>query len=126
MEGKDAHLVGIARQYYRVFRSYNISAITYVGVVAGLTSSPKPKVAESLARIDFFLEILAIERDEARLAGQILGQLKMIGKPIGSMDPFIAATAINRSLVLVTGNTDHYQRIVDLGYSFAIDNWRSS
>ena len=36
----------------------------------------------------------------------------------------IAAVAIVRGVVLVTGNTEHYQNIVDLGYALELDNWR--
>jgi len=36
----------------------------------------------------------------------------------------IAAIALRHGLVLVTGNTDHYQRIQALGYPLKLDNWR--
>ena len=38
---------------------------------------------------------------------------------IGDMDMFIAATALEEDLILVTGNTDHFERITDL----KIENW---
>jgi tRNA(fMet)-specific endonuclease VapC len=36
----------------------------------------------------------------------------------------IAAVAIRHGLELVTGNTAHYQRIQQLGYSLTLANWR--
>ncbi len=36
----------------------------------------------------------------------------------------IAAIAIQHNLVVVTGNTAHYERIQKLGYSLKLDNWR--
>jgi hypothetical protein len=38
----------------------------------------------------------------------------------------IAAIALAHRLDLVTGNTSHYQRIEQLGYSLTLANWRIS
>jgi len=47
-----------------------------------------------------------------------------MGQQIGHLDPFIAATAIANDRPLVTNNTKHYQRIVDLGFPLELENWR--
>jgi hypothetical protein len=39
-------------------------------------------------------------------------------------DPMIAALALTRGLVLVTGNIYHFQRIQQLGYPLLLANWR--
>jgi tRNA(fMet)-specific endonuclease VapC len=36
----------------------------------------------------------------------------------------ITAIAIENNLILVTGNTKHYQKIQSLGYPLQLDNWR--
>ena len=36
----------------------------------------------------------------------------------------IAAIALVRGLPLVTGNTDHYRRILDLGVLLVLSDWR--
>ena len=36
----------------------------------------------------------------------------------------IAAIAIGHGLELVTGNTAHFQRVQQLGYSLTLVNWR--
>jgi tRNA(fMet)-specific endonuclease VapC len=36
----------------------------------------------------------------------------------------IAAVAISNGLELVTGNTSHYQRIQQLGFTLNLTNWR--
>lgn len=41
-------------------------------------------------------------------------------------DSMIAATAIEHNLVLVTGNTKHFERIQELGCPLRLDNWRST
>ena len=62
--------------------------------------------------------------DTAVLAGRIYGDLERTGQPIGRADPMIAATAVARDLVLVTGNGAHYERIQQLGYALELENWR--
>jgi tRNA(fMet)-specific endonuclease VapC len=127
MEGKDAALAARAKQYYRVFRQYTISAATYAEIRAGLAYNPKPKDVRSFELIEPLLDVLPIEREEAATAGQIIGLLKSRGLPLGALDdldPFIAATAIEQQMVLATGNFAHYQRIVDLGFPLELENWR--
>ena len=45
--------------------------------------------------------------------------LEAKGQKIGDMDMFIAATALEEDLILVTGNTEHFERIPGL----KIENW---
>jgi tRNA(fMet)-specific endonuclease VapC len=54
-----------------------------------------------------------------RKYGEIRWLLESRGQKIGDMDMFIAATALGKGLVLVTGNTDHFSRIEGL----KIENW---
>ncbi|WP_235526280.1 hypothetical protein [Nostoc piscinale] len=60
----------------------------------------------------------------AEFSGLIQADLETSGQPIGLADVLIAVTAIANNLVLVTGNTKHYQKIQELGYALVIDNWR--
>jgi len=66
------------------------------------------------------------DRSCAETAGKIYADLERTGQPIGRADPMIAAIAIQHNLTLVSGNTDHYQRIQNLGYSLKIENWRQA
>ncbi|GAX36554.1 PIN domain-containing protein [Nodularia sp. NIES-3585] len=70
------------------------------------------------------LEILSLDQSCAEISGLIQADLETSGQPIGLADVLIAATAIANNLVLVTGNTKHYQKIQVLGYPLIIDNWR--
>ena len=58
----------------------------------------------------------------ARRGGEIAGTLLRMGTTVGVADTLIAATAIVHKLTLVTGNIDHYQRMVPFGLT--IENWR--
>ena len=50
---------------------------------------------------------------------EIRCELEKKGLKIGDMDMFIAATALEEDLIIVTGNTDHFSRIEGL----KIENW---
>jgi len=43
---------------------------------------------------------------------------------IGRADPLIAGIALQNDLLLVTGNTRRFQRIVDLGFPLSLQDWR--
>lgn len=51
--------------------------------------------------------------------GRIRYLLEKSGKKIGDMDMFIAATALEEDLIVVTGNVEHFNRIPGL----KIENW---
>ena len=51
--------------------------------------------------------------------GEIRWMLEKKGKMIGDMDMFIAATALEEDLVVVTGNVEHFSRIDGL----RVENW---
>jgi predicted nucleic acid-binding protein len=93
-------------------------------VISGLLRVQRP------GRIQTFLysisgeEVLAFDRDDGRLAGEIAGDLERTGQFIGRADPMIAAIAIGHGSDLVTGNTPHFQRIQQLRYPLTLANWR--
>lgn len=60
------------------------------------------------------------------LVAEINGALHRAGKPIGDADAMIAACAINRNMPIATGNTRHYQFVVDAGFPLELENWRDS
>jgi predicted nucleic acid-binding protein len=69
--------------------------------------------------------VLPFDADVAVTAGKIYGDLERTGQTIGRADPMIAATAIHHGLALVTGNHRHFERVVQLGYSLQLENWRT-
>ncbi|MCS7310988.1 MAG: type II toxin-antitoxin system VapC family toxin, partial [Armatimonadetes bacterium] len=70
------------------------------------------------------VEVLPFDTESAILAGRIDGDLWRTGQRVGRADPMIAAQAIVHSLVLVSGNLEHYRRIQTLGYPLQLANWR--
>jgi tRNA(fMet)-specific endonuclease VapC len=115
-----------ARQYYRVFRYFSVSAITIAEVVEGLARIHDYAGIEGFLKRSEGFEVLPVDLDEAVIAGRIFAALAEAGQNIGELDPFVAAVAIANGRPLVTNNTGHYQRIIDLGFPLEIENWRNS
>ncbi len=52
-------------------------------------------------------------------AGEIAAAQRLAGRPCGTVDPFIAATALVQGVPLVTRNVQHFERINGL----KVQNW---
>ncbi|TAL27159.1 MAG: type II toxin-antitoxin system VapC family toxin [Nitrospirae bacterium] len=80
------------------------------------------KVEDNLKRINLFkknLTILSDSEESALQFGKIKADLRSKGKIIEDFDIVIASIAIVNSCILITNNTDHFERIDDL----QIENW---
>jgi tRNA(fMet)-specific endonuclease VapC len=103
---------------------FTISCITVLEVVAGWHRLQREdRVQQFLSQLPSF-EVLVLDVDAAVQAGRIEADLARQGKPVGRADSMIAAIAATRKLPLATGNTEHYQRIRDLGVTLSISDWR--
>lgn len=123
-KARDHKLLAKAERYYAVFGRYTFSSVTVMEVVRGYV------LARRLAKLTEFLDslsehqVIPFSSSTAELAGKIDADLWRTGQHIGQEDPMIAATAIENDLVLVTNNTNHFERIQTLGYPLRLDNWR--
>lgn len=124
MRGKNEVVRARADTYLRQHGRLTISTITILEIAKGLHKARREDVLERFILGLEALEIVPLGRDEALIGGRIYGDLERLGQPIGRADPMIAGIAIYRSLVLATGNSDHYARIRAAGYELALDNWR--
>jgi tRNA(fMet)-specific endonuclease VapC len=76
----------------------------------------------NLARVDrLYFEVLSLEQEDARHAGEIRAALASQGVPIGAYDVLIAGQARARGLTLVTRNLREFQRVPGL----AVENWEA-
>lgn len=64
--------------------------------------------------------LLPFSEKDALAAATIRSELKRQGILIGPYDILLAGTALNRELILVTSNTNEFQRVKSL----KIENWR--
>lgn len=74
---------------------------------------------ETLRLLFADLAILDLDREDARVAGEIRADLARQGTPIGPYDVLIAGQARARNLTLITNNTDEFARVPGLG----IQDW---
>ena len=114
-----------ATTYRRSHGVFSLSSITVTEIVRGLQRSQSMRRLNDFITAIGFEEIIPLDRDDAELAGRIAGDLERTGQRIGLSDPMIAAIAISNGLDLVTGNTAHFERIQNLGYSLNLANWRA-
>lgn len=126
LRGHNARVERRSDAYLSVFECFTLSVTTITELIDGLRRMGRD------AQIELLLEKISTERheivpidlDTAILAGRIFGDLHRTGRPIGRSDPFIAAIAIYKDLLLITGNTKHFERIQALGYPLRLENWR--
>ena len=74
---------------------------------------------ETLRLLFSDLAILDLDREDARVAGEIRADLARSGSPIGPYDVLIAGQAKARNLTLVTNNMGEFARVVGL----RVEDW---
>ena len=124
LKQKHSQVVEMSRQYYKQFGRYTISTLTVLEIVKGFHKINREDDIQRLLPKLLTSELVTLTIKSAELAGRIYGDLERTGQPIGRVDPMIAAIAIERNLVLATGNEQHYRRIQELGYNLLLTNWK--
>lgn len=123
IKGKDP----VVHQHFQAYLSFHarltITSWTAFEVLTGIRHRLPHRLAIYEQAISSTEEIVP-EAADYRLAAEIKGSLLRTGKPIGDIDPHIAACAVNRGLPLATGNTKHYQAVADFGFLLELENWR--
>ena len=94
-----------------------ISDITLAELYFGAFKSGKEKHFNDVSEISKLFKKFPIQY--MRKYGEIRWELERQGFRIGDMDMFIAATAIEEDLILVTDNVKHFNRIPGL----KVENW---
>ena len=77
---------------------------------------------ETLRLLFADLAILAFDREDARVAGEVRAELSRQGTPIGPYDVLIAGHARARGLTLVTNNTGEFRRVAGL----KLEDWTAA
>ena len=79
------------------------------------------RAAQNVALIDALqFAVLEFDKEDARQAGAIRAILASQGTPIGPYDVLIAGQAVARKLILVTHNTQEFERVPGLRF----EDWR--
>lgn len=98
-----------------------ISTITSYELYTGIAKCASPDKEQ--AKVDLLLRTvieLPFDQTAAREAGRIRGLLESRGEMIGPYDVLLAAHALAAGLILVTANTNEFQRVPGL----TVENWR--
>ena len=98
-----------------------ISTITSYELYTGIAKCASPDKEQ--AKVDLLLRTvieLPFDQTAAREAGRIRGLLESRGEMVGPYDVLLAAHALAAGLILVTANTNEFQRVPGL----TVENWR--
>jgi tRNA(fMet)-specific endonuclease VapC len=80
------------------------------------------RATQNVALIDALqFAVIAFDREDARLAGEVRAFLASKGTPIGPYDVLIAGQAVARRMILVTHNTEEFARVPGLRF----EDWQS-
>ncbi|MBI3838270.1 MAG: PIN domain-containing protein [Planctomycetia bacterium] len=125
LKAKNATVAAKGQEYRDTYGLFTISAVTIMEIIKGLRKLGQPERLRSFLDAVSGDEVLPLDMASAEVAGKIHGDLERAGQTIGRADPMVAGIAIHHGLVLVSGNTAHYERIRALGYPLQLDNWRA-
>ena len=99
------------------------TAITYGELLYGAAKRGSQALADRIrGLLTHAITILPFDDTAAELYGSLRAALESKGTPLDEPDLRIAAIALSRSLILVTGNVRHFDRVDGL----EIQNWLES
>ncbi len=118
------HLLRGNRNIIKKRRNYSdqvaISFMTVAELYYGVEKSANPQKNKTvLEQFILTVKVINSNRKIASRFGHLKAVLENKGNPLADADLLIAATALETSTLLVTGNIKHYQRIENLN----LDNW---
>jgi len=96
-----------------------ITGLTVYELYKGVFSIGERRREQDVEEFIENVEILQLDEDIERKAGEIYADLRKKGELISDADILIAAIVLANDSVLVTNNTDHFKRIKNL----KIENW---
>ena len=124
LKERNSIVLGHALAYLQDHERLTFTSVSVNELLLGLyVKDAKQQLAKATAFLKSHDELVPLSNDYW-LAAQINAALRRSGKPIGDADPLIAACAINRDMILATGNTRHYEYVSDAGFTLRIENWR--
>jgi len=119
LKGRNRPIAEKATEYLAQFGSLAFSLITRYEILRGLRAR---HAAAQLSRFNSQCErsrVLPISDEIVVKAADLYAELRARGALISDADLFIAATAMQHGLTLVTNNLDHFRRISGL----AVQSW---
>jgi tRNA(fMet)-specific endonuclease VapC len=81
-----------------------------------------PRRVEEVKRFLADVDVLGLDLEGTEIYGRLKAELRAQGQLIEDNDPYIASIALRHDLILLTGNTRHYERLPGL----RIESWLQS
>ncbi len=125
-KGVSVNVLNNATNYVTEHGQLSFTSISVYEQLYGLEARAAPQQIERFLRLIASHEEVVPLPTDYRLAASIRAALQLAGTPIGSIDPIIAACALNRDVPLITGNTRHHSFIQSAGYALQLLNWRDA
>lgn len=100
--------------------SIAISIISYYEIVSGLQSINATKRVDEFEKFCELIDIVNLDKRSILASCKIYSALKKSGNLIDDIDILIAGIAKSNNLVMVTDNTQHFERIEGL----KVENWK--
>jgi tRNA(fMet)-specific endonuclease VapC len=101
--------------------SLSISIISYYEIISGLKSIDANKRINEFEKFCKLIDIINLDKASILASCKIYASLKKSGKLIDDIDILIAGIALSNNLVMITDNTEHFDRIEGL----KVENWRN-
>lgn len=120
IKGRDPAVSQRASDYLTAQGVFTFSIITRYEILRGLKARDATRQLQAFDAQCQKSRILLLTDEIIVRAADIYADLCRRGELISDADILIAATALVHRLTLVTGNTDHFQRMAGL----PIENWR--
>jgi tRNA(fMet)-specific endonuclease VapC len=117
---KNPSIVAHASGYLSQYGHFTFSSITRYEVVRGLKAKSAARQLQLFITFCQYSRILPITDAILDTAADVWARAHVAGRPRNDADIFIAATAIEYGLILVTGNVAHHAWISGL----RIQDWR--
>jgi tRNA(fMet)-specific endonuclease VapC len=95
-----------------------VSSITAFELWYGVEKSAHRETNEKKVR-EFFAgpaQLIALDEEDAKRAGEVRAALEKIGKPVGAYDVLIAGQALRHGQTLVTANAREFSRVKGLDW----------
>lgn len=81
-----------------------------------------PRRVEEVQRFLADVDVLGLDLEGTEIYGRLKAELRVRGQLIEDNDLYIASVALKHNLILLTGNTRHYERLPAL----QVENWLQS
>ena len=125
-KGVNTNVLRHASEYLDEHGQLTFTSISVYEVLYGLKSKPAAKQADRFQALLEGHDEIVPEAEDYRVAADIRAAMHLAGTQIGKADPVIAACAVRRRFLIVTGNVKHYEFIRRVGFAIEVENWRDT